>query len=213
MNKWLCGWLPAVVSMFALLLGAGAALRADQPVVQSPSGKQAKSDLKEASDDETEKAVLAFVAEHQPQLAELLNFMKKKKSKDYNEAMRESHKVRDRLLSIKDRDPEMYSVELAIWKNAAEIRLLAASVSVKSNRLGPEERTRLEELIKRENELNIQRLNLEKARIESRLSQLNQQISRRQEQADAVIGKSLKTWENRIERSGAKPKKKETPAR
>ena len=204
MAKWLCGWM-----LMLSAAGAVVTVRADQPGDRdSQANQSAKVDGQEASED-ADKAVLEFIKEHQPELAELLSFMKKKKSKDYSEAMRESRKVRERLLGIKDRDPDMYGVELDIWKNAAQIRLLAAAVSAKSNKLNQDDRTRLEELIKRENELTIKRLSLEKARLESRLSQLSQQMARRQEQAESVQAKSLKVWETRIERSGAKPKKKE----
>ena len=209
MVKLLCSWVRMLVCGCAVLGCVAIGARAGEP--NGPdlqSNQSTKKDAQEGSED-TDKAVLDFVKEHQPKLADLLSFLKKKKSKDYNEAMRESRKVRDRLLSIKERDPDMYAVELDIWKNSAQIRLLAAAVSAKSNQLSHDDRARLEELIKYENELTIKRLNLEKARLESRLNQLSQQLTRRQEQADSVQAKSLKVWENRIERSGAKLKKKE----
>lgn len=208
MAKSLWGWM--FVWVWLCVMGPASADQPAEPPGErdSQANQSAPKDAKEASE-EADKAVLEFVKEHQPELADLLSFMKKKKSKDYNEAMRESRKVRDRLLGIKDRDPDLYAVELDIWKNAAKIRLLAASVSAKSNQLGSEDRAHLAELIKRENDLTIQRLNLEKARLEARLNQLSQQLNRRQEQSESVQAKSLKVWENRIERSGAKAKKKE----
>lgn len=172
------------------------------------SGSTAASGVTESVELENEKAVTQFVKEHQPELADLLDFLKSKKPKDYNEAMRESRKVRERLLGIKDRDQELYEVELAIWKNSAQIRLLVASVSARSNKLSNEDRDRLSQLVTRENELSIQRLKLEKVRLESRLNQMSQQLERREEQADSLISKSMKNWETRIERAG-KPKKKD----
>lgn len=198
MTKWrgCCGLVLVLAGMNLTALAA-------QTDDKTPPARQsAKAEANDDTDEAAEKAVLDFVKEHQPELAELLKFMKNKKSKDYKEAMRESRKVRDRLVGMKDRDPELYAVELAIWKNAAQIRLLAASVSAKSNKLGQEDRLRLEELVKRENDLNIKRLGVEKARLESRIGQLSTQLTRRQEQAESVINKSLKTWEARIERSG-----------
>ncbi len=205
MTKWICLPVLAIGCVYALAMA-----RAEDPASDANRAKQVnRQDAKSELDEQAEKAVFEFVKEHQPEMADLLTFLKKKKSKDYHEAMRESRKVRERLMSIKDRDPEMYTVELAVWKNSAQIRLLAAAASAKG-KLGEEDRAKLEELIKHENELNIQRLTLEKARLESRLQQLSQQLSRREEQADSVVTKSLKVWEARIQRSGAKSKKKES---
>lgn len=159
---------------------------------------------------DADEVTLQFVREHQPELAKLLEFLKSKQSGDYRQAMNESAKVRQRLQTIKGRDAELYEVELAIWKNAAQLRLLAASLSVKAKKLGDQDRAKLEELIKRENELTIKRLQLEKARAESRLAQLSQQLTKRQEQSDNVVAKALKTWEHRIEKSGGKSKAKTT---
>jgi len=201
-------WLPIllVAWMGALAAHAQEVSSSGQKVL---SGSTTASAVTESSELENEKAVTQFVKEHQPELADLLDFLKSKKPKDYKEAMRESRKVRDRLLGIKDRDQELYEVELAIWKNSAQIRLLVASVSARSNKLSHEDRDRLAQLVKRENELSIQRLKLEKVRLESRLNQMSQQLERREEQADSLINKSMKTWETRIERAG-KPKKKDT---
>ena len=194
-------FFPALLAMTAL---------ANQPGEQARSKTQpAASDSPSSENEDADATVLAFVKEHQPELADLISFLKKNKSRDYQEAMRESRKVRDRLVSIKDRDPDLYAVELDIWKNAAQIRLLAASASAKSNKLSRADHARLEELVKHENALTVKRLVIEKARLEARVNQLSQQLSRRQDQADSVVSKAMKTWETRIERSGARPKKKE----
>lgn len=210
MVKWLsgCGLLLVMASAVCSAQSDPANDKSEKSDKSSQASKSVKPEGS-LTEDETEKSVLEFVKEHQPELADLLNFLKKRKSKDYDIAMRESRKVRDRLLSIKARDSELYDVELAIWKNAAQIRLLAASASAKSRKLSQEDRARLEGLIKHENELNIQRLSLEKARLESRVNQLSQQLARRQEQSESVVSKSIKTWEARIERSGEKAKKKD----
>ncbi len=196
MMKWSHSWLAATIAVSGCVLWA--------PTAQAQSSVNSSADSSQTADVDNEKAVLEFVKEHQPELAELLRFLKSKKPKDYKEAMRESRKVRDRLLGIKDRDSELYDVELSLWKNSSQIRLLVASVSAKSNQLGKDERARLEELLKHENELSITRLKLEKARLESRVNQVTQQLERREEQAESILAKSLKSWEARLERSSNK---------
>lgn len=208
MIKWLCGFvfiLASLVVSAEATQSSDESAKSDKPSQSAEAAEPAAVTQIAKAELESDKSVLEFVREHQPELADLLSFLKKKKSKDYDVAMRESRKVRERLLSIKARDSELYDVELAIWKNSAQIRLLAAAVSAKSRKLNEQDHARLEELIKHENKLNIQRLSLEKARLESRLNQLSQQLTRRQDQSENVIAKSMKVWENRIERSKNKP--------
>jgi hypothetical protein len=227
--------LAAPLAVLLALLSVPTALRStDQPLVQPGSNfsrpsspaqqspqvaddsgdtaasQRRKDEARPMRSADADEATLEFVREHQPELAKLLEFLKSKQSDDYREAMAESAKVRQRLQSIKGRDAELYEVELAIWKNAAQLRLLAASLSVKSKKVSDADRARLKELITRENELTIKRLELDKARAESRLAQLSQQLTKRQEQTDNVIAKGLKTWEHRIEKSSGKLKSKTT---
>ena len=150
----------------------------------------------------SDAATLEFVKLQEPELAELLSFMKTRRNKDYNAALDEIRRVRERLEGLKNRDRELHDVELALWRNAAQLRLWAAAVSASAKTLGEADRAKLKELIERENDLTLQRLNIDKARAETRLEQLKQQIAKRQEQAESVVAKGIKTWESRIERPG-----------
>ena len=210
MQRTIARRMVGVALMLLLASGLTPRVRADQPGSASTADSSSKqsADAQEAealanpsSDERADAAVLEFVKLHQPEMAELITFLKKKQPNDYKEAMRESRKVRDRLLAIKQRDSDLYEVELAIWNNSAQLRLWAASVSAKNKKLRDDDRSKLKELLMRENDLTVQKLTLEKARAEARLNQLDQQLSRRQEQADSSLSKSMKTWENRIERS------------
>lgn len=158
-------------------------------------------------DDET----LAFVREHQPELADLLKYLKAKRQSDYDEAMKEILRVRERLENLKKRDQELHDVELALWQNSARLRLWAASVSASGKKLDEADRKKLTELVTRENQLITKRLMLEKARAEARLEQLDQQLSKRKAQSDSLIARGIKVWESRIERPSPKGKNK-TPA-
>jgi len=152
-------------------------------------------------------ATLDFVRAHQPDLAVLLDFLKTKRPSDYRGAVNEIRRVRDRLENLKQRDHELHDIELALWQNSSQLNLLAAAASANGKRLSEADRSKLTELVKRENELTIQRLKLEKTRAEARLEQLDQQLSKRQDQADSMISKGVKSWENRI----ARPDKLQPP--
>jgi hypothetical protein len=158
------------------------------------------------AEDEADAATLAFVREYQPELANLLQYLRSKHSSDYDDALKEIRRVRERLENLKKRDRELHDVELALWQNSAQLRLWAASVSASGKRLDAADRNKLTDLVTRENELTTRRLTLEKARTETRLEQLNQQLSKRQAQAESLISKGIRTWESRIERPSDKAK-------
>ena len=158
--------------------------------------------------DDVDAETLAFVREHQPELADLLQFLKTKRGSDYDSAIKEIRRVRDRLENLKKRDAELHDVELALWQNSAQLRLWAASVSAASKKLSDADRKKLNFLVTRENELTSQRLKLEKARTEARLELLDQQLKKRQAQSQSMIARGIKVWEGRIERPMDKSKNK-----
>ena len=158
--------------------------------------------------DDVDAATLAFVREHQPELADLLQFLKTKRGSDYDSAIKEIRRVRDRLENLKKRDSELHDVELALWQNSAQLRLWAASVSAASKKLSDANRKKLNLLVTRENELTTQRLKLEKARTEARLELLDQQLKKRQDQSQNMIARGINAWEGRIERPTDKSKNK-----
>lgn len=170
--------------------------------VDSPNARDRQSDTPSENGPMTaaaDVATLEFVQMQEPELAKLLGFMKTKRNVDYRQAIEEIRRVRERLDTLQKRDQELYDVELAIWRNAAQLRLWAASISASSKKLSDSDRTKLTQLLTSENELTLKRLNIDKLRAEARLEQVRQQIARR-EQTESVIAKGVKTWEGRIER-------------
>ncbi|MCC6511920.1 MAG: hypothetical protein IT423_22675 [Pirellulaceae bacterium] len=216
MWKFLAGACLTVLIYGMSVCGTNVCICADEPKAndvldqagQAKQAGQAVPDRVVPDQAVQDKNVLDFVSQHQPELAELIVFLKKKQPADYRQAIRENLKVRDRLVQLEERDPELYAVELNIWKNAAQLRLWAASVSVKSKKLSDEDRAQLKRLVAKENELIVQRLTLDKQRAEARIAQLNQQLSKRQAQSESVVAKGVKTWENRIERTANAANKK-----
>ena len=188
------------------VVDADAAQTADQS--RSVAGSRFLTERLANTADDTDAATLDFVREHQPELAELLQYLKSKRGSDYADAIKDIRRVRERLENLRKRDRELHDVELALWKNSAQLRLWAASLSASNKRLTPADRSKLTHLVTRENELMTKRLTLEKARTEARLEQLNQQLGKRQEQGASMIAKGIKAWESRIERTATKNKNK-----
>src|SRR5690606_37639476 len=91
---------------------------------------QAKPGNKHAEDKPKgqEADVLEFVREHHPELADLLKQLKDSRPKEYQKAVRDLSRVRERLFAMRKTDDHRYDLELAIWKAQTRIQLLAAKL-------------------------------------------------------------------------------------
>ncbi len=76
-------------------------------------------------------AALAFVQQQQPELARLLDYLRKNQPRQYQRAVRELSRTAERLSQTRDRDPRRYELELQAWKARSRIDLLAAKWQVK----------------------------------------------------------------------------------
>ncbi len=157
----------------------------------------------------TEKAVLAFVGQHQPKLLELMSFLKVNQPAQYQRALREMARSTQRLETLSKRDDELHAIELKLWQTRSQLRLLAAEISVAGDDKNSALQARLRKLVEKEFNQNLARLRLQRERAAKQLKQLNQQLQQRQAEQEAVIAKTVKTWQNRIARQVPKPKKKD----
>ncbi len=66
--------------------------------------------------DERQRRVVAFVAAHQPELAELLAHLRTAKPADYARAIDELDRSVRPLITGKARDPRLYEIELRAWQ-------------------------------------------------------------------------------------------------
>ena len=148
-----------------------------------------------------EKQVLAFVEANHSKLSSLLKYLKKKRSAEYEQVMRELTRVSQRLENLAKRDTELHAIELDLWKIRSEQRLLAAEIAAKKNANKLEEQ--LKTLVEKEYTRNLERLQLQRNRVEKQLAQIKTQIERQQESRSAQVEKSLKQWKNKIARQTA----------
>ena len=165
------------------------------PVVAAPS---------EETIDET--PLLEFVEKHQQPLLKLLRFMKKKQPQQYQQALKELARVKQRLTTLEKRDSESHAIELELWQVRSNLRMLVAEILVSEKDSQDKLKKQLHELVEKEIDLDTARLKLEQKRMEQRLSTVQTQITDRTENRDAALTKSIKTWENRAFKSSARPK-------
>jgi hypothetical protein len=157
-----------------------------------------------ADDKDADAAALKFARTHHPELAGLLDQLRMNAPKDYQAAIADLNRSRERLDKNRDRLPERYDLELAEWKVDSRIRLLAARMAMGGDDdLQSELRTALRE----RTDIRVKLLQEERDRTAKRLQKLDEQIADQQSQADKIVDRELTTIERDIANTAAKAAK------
>ena len=150
------------------------------PPAKPPLGSQA----------ERETTALNFLREHHSELVDLVERLKSTKPAEYERAIRELARTSDRLVNLKQRDPERYALELEAWKLKSQIRLLAARASMQDkSSLTDELRTALE----RQYEVRLKQLELDRADLTEKLQRVETTVDQLQKDHQRQIDKQLET--------------------
>ena len=114
-----------------------------------------------------EADALAFVREHHPELATVLEALKPRNPPEYRKAIGELSQVSRTLAEIKTRNPKRYDLALDAWKAKSRVELLAAQLAGASSE---ELRSQLRLAIEAKLEVDIrrQRFELEQAELAAR---------------------------------------------
>jgi hypothetical protein len=162
-----------------------------------------------------EKVALAFAREHHPELAELLQRLRKSDRDAFEKAVRDVFQASERLARLQENDPERYELALQSWTLDSRIRLLAAR-STMSNDPGIE--GQLRELLHERQNVRIAMLQLERERLQTRLERINGQIEQWESNPTAVvendlarIKREMRASANRERRAAASRPPKELP--
>ncbi|MDZ4687153.1 MAG: hypothetical protein SH850_18910 [Planctomycetaceae bacterium] len=157
--------------------------------------------LAETGDKSAETDALAFARTHHPELAGLLDQLKKNAPKDYQAAISDLNRSRERLDRNREKLPERYALELAEWKVNSRIRLLAARMSMGGDApLDDELRTALRERA----DIRLQLLQDERTRTAKRVQKLDEQIAEQSSKVDDVVERDLATIQKGIAANTAK---------
>lgn len=178
-----------------------------QAAVSSETVGSAQPIGKPPSDETIDEApLLEFVEKHQQPLLKLLRFMKKKQPQQYEHALKELARVKQRLSTLEKRDSESHAIELALWQVRSNLRMLVAEILVSEKESQEKLKIQLHELVEKEIDLDTARLKLEQNRMEQRLSTVQSQLAERTENREAALNKAIKSWENRAFKSSTRPK-------
>ena len=173
-------------------------------------GAKPKSEKRAAANPNSvrhEAAALAFAREHHAELAELIATLKSSSLPEYEQAVRELYRVRERLFQLQKREPERHALELELWKTKSRMRLMAARLS-----LGEEARSekhqgenhptslqlveeQFKEAFRRRSEIQRELLELEQRQLQARLVEVNAALERGRQRpksrADVDVQKAL----------------------
>ena len=188
--------------------------QATEPVVDSlgrigPLAQVARTEVanqNETSDSIDESPLLEFVEKNQPSLLKLLRFMKKKQPQQYQHALKELARVKQRLTTLEKRDSESHAIELELWQVRSNLRMLVAEILVSEKDSQEKLKKQLHELVEKEIDLDTARLKLEQKRMEQRLTSVQSQLTERTENREAALSKAIKSWESRAFKSSNRPK-------
>src|SRR5262245_61842208 len=185
----------AAISCGGLLFAQSDAAKSATAVKSPPSaggGSNPKKDGKArpgiALTPEREAAVTTFVQRNHPELAELLRYLKSGQPAEYERAIREISRTIERLSLISERDPLQYELEVAAWTAQSRVQLLGAKLKMESSdELLKELRTALAT----QNDAKLALLKHERQKVSDRLSKLDGDIGRIEEDREKLIDRQL----------------------
>ena len=148
---------------------------------------------------ERENLVIAFAKSHHPELAKLIQRLKKHKPREYKRAIRELDTTLTKLDRSKKRNSERYRLTLERWEVDSRIRLLAARVSVMGS---SEDKSELKSLIKQRVALQLELLRHEQKMAEGRIEKLKKSISDLEQNQESIVDAELKKVQRSMRKTG-----------
>lgn len=161
-------------------------------VTSGRGGPSAAADDAAAAGAERQRRVVAFVEEHQPELATVLAHLEKHKPAEHARAIEELDRSVQPLTSGKAKDPRLHELNLLAWQARTRVELLGARL-MSGKRTKAKERAELErelrEAIAAELDIRAEQLAYRKQRS---AAWYDRQINRLSEKRDALIDARLK---------------------
>jgi hypothetical protein len=146
---------------------------------------------------EREAEALAFAREHHPELAALIEKLRKDNRRQFDRAIRELAQDRDRLVRLQKQSPPQYDLALAAWKLDSRAHLLAARMTMSQD---PALEAELKQVLRDRVDVRLKQLQFERGRLQDRLTVVNKTIDKIQADKAAVADGELQ----RIKHSVAK---------
>lgn len=171
--------------LLAQALWLAASTWADEPKDKASKGKDNPSASPAADLDPSREAeALAFVREHHPELAKVLEALKPMNPAEYRKAIAELSQVARNLAEVKVRNPKRYELVLEAWKAKSRVELLAAQLAGSpSAELQSQLRSAIEARV--DSEIARQRFELEQA--EAAAKKARETLDRLEKNRDSIV--------------------------
>jgi len=188
----------------------GSSLPADEKPEVKP-GVDEKSEAKDASQKDTSQAekksrpeampedraaALQFAADNHPELARLLEQLKKSRPSEFARATKELNQQIQLLERFREKNPTKYHSQLESWKKESQIRVLMARWSHNND---PAIENQVRELLMLRHEARVVQLQADKDRLSEQQRKLAEQLASLEGPADAQIDKE---WEQLSRKAG-----------
>lgn len=148
-------------------------------------------------------AVMTFVQRNHSELADLLEHLKANQPREYEQAIRDLHRVTERLAQIQERDPVHYELEVAYWTSQSKVQLLSAQLKMADD---DEIRGQLRDALSNQMDARLAVLRHERQRSADRLAKMDREISRLETERQILIERQLQTLTRTVTEPRAKLK-------
>lgn len=132
---------------------------------------------------------MEFLKQHHAELADLLQQLKTSNLRQYEKAMRELHRAKERLEVCRKRDPQRHALELHAWKLQSRAQLLAARLTMSDSSEKREElRKTLADHLAAQREL----LERDRERLLERLQRIDGQLEKLRSDEPQIVDRHMK---------------------
>jgi hypothetical protein len=134
---------------------------------------------------EREAAAQRFLAEHHPELGQVLDQLKTLSREQYEQAIRELSQAIQRMTLVRTKDQQLYELQLSAWKVNSQIEVLAAWLA-SSSQPDAELEAELKSLLYRQVDLQRQQVEHNRRRTLATLQSMEASIQWLQENRDQL---------------------------
>lgn len=152
---------------------------------------------------ERESAVMTFVERNHPALKDVLASLKSTRPKEYEKAIRDIYQTSERLANVKERDPNLYELELKNWTLRSQIQLLTAHMVMASSDVI---RDQLRKLLNEQLDVRAEILRLDQQRARERLTRIDNELAKIDADREKQVEKQLDLLMHSAQQSRPKAK-------
>lgn len=195
--------LPAVA---ALIVAALPSVAQESDRKKAPPKQQPPRAITVKLSVDQEDNALEFAKTHHPELARLLEQLRKTAPSGFNRGIREVYTAAQRLERYRDKQPARFELELQNWKTDSKIRLLTARWIMSQD---PKLEKEIRALLRSRQQARIDRLKADRKKLTERLKQLDKQIGMGTADLEADLEAE---WDKLTKRAAVSAKTKKRPA-